>query len=115
MNRKLRNCYLPEQIPNASLYYVTTVVSNFTPLVYGHTPESIMPILKSYVVEPEDAPAEEAESQDELGVPNTGEMGGAEKLKPDGKTAEAVNIMAVVVTLFTALVIVMAGAIKLRR
>ena len=100
---------------NASLYYITTVVSNFTPLVYGHTPESIMPILKSYVVEPEDDPAEEAESLDELGVPNTGEMGGAEGLKPDSKTAEAVNTMAVVVTLFTALVIVMVGAIKLRR
>ena len=99
---------------NASLYYITTVVSNFTPLVYGHTPESIRPILKSYVVELEDDPAEEAESLDELGVPNTGEMGSTEELEPDSKATGAMNI-GVAVILFTALTIAAVGAIKLRR
>ena len=99
---------------NASLYYITTVVSNFTSLVYGHTPESIMPILKSYAVEPEDAPAEEAEGLDELGVPNTGEMGSTEGLEPDSKATEAMNI-GVAVILFTVLTIAAVGAIKLRR
>ena len=89
----------------------------FVPLIYVSVFVPVPYCLDDcgYVVEPEDAPAGEAESQDELGVPNTGEMGGAEELKPDGKTAEAVNTMAVVVTLFTALAIVMVGAIKLRR
>ena len=89
-------------------------MSNFTPLVYGHTPESIMPILKSYVVEPEDDSTEEAESLDELGVPNTGKMGSTEGLEPDSKATGAMNI-GVAVILFTALTIMAVGAIKLRR
>lgn len=47
---------------NASLYYGYTLVSNFNVLVYGHTPENIMPILKDAI---------EAES-DSIDVPNTG-------------------------------------------
>ena len=34
---------------NASLYFGYTLVSNFNALVYGHTPESIMPILKDAI------------------------------------------------------------------
>ena len=36
---------------NTSLYYATSLVSNATNLVYGHIPESIMPILKSLIPE----------------------------------------------------------------
>ena len=36
---------------NVSLYYATTLVSNAENLVYGHIPESIMPILKSLISE----------------------------------------------------------------
>ena len=50
---------------NTSLYYGATLVSNTMNLVYGHIPESIMPILKSLI--PEDSNEENTP-----GVPNTG-------------------------------------------
>ena len=34
---------------NASLYFGYTLVSNFNTLVYAHTPESIMPLLKEAI------------------------------------------------------------------
>jgi len=46
---------------NTSLYFGYTLVSNFNALVYAHTPESIMPLLKDAIV-PEPI----------LKVPNTG-------------------------------------------
>lgn len=52
---------------NYSLYYTYSLASNFVNLVYGHIPESIMPILKSLIViddEPEeDKPEEKGEEE----------------------------------------------------
>ena len=48
---------------NYSLYYTYTLVSNAESLVIGHIPESIMPILKSLIVDDEPT-----------GVPNSGFM-----------------------------------------
>ena len=48
-----------------SLYYTYTLVSNAENLVIGHIPESIMPILKSLIPEPDEA-------EEDIKVPNTG-------------------------------------------
>ena len=48
-----------------SLYYTYTLVSNAENLVIGHIPESIMPILKSLIPEPD-------ETKKDIKVPNTG-------------------------------------------
>ena len=52
---------------NYSLYYTYSLASNFKNLVYGHIPESIMPILKSLIViddEPEEDKPEEKEEEE---------------------------------------------------
>ena len=58
---------------NYSLYYTYSLVSNIKDLVIGHIPESMMPILKSLIVEDEEEVVVEEES--ELKVPNTGREG----------------------------------------
>ena len=60
-----------------SLYYTYTLVNNAKSLVIGHIPESIMPILKSLIPEPdpddEDAPVvPDTDDEKDIPVPNTG-------------------------------------------
>lgn len=60
-----------------SLYYTYTLVNNAKSLVIGHIPESIMPILKSLIPEPdpddEDAPVvPDTDDEKDVPVPNTG-------------------------------------------
>ena len=51
-----------------SLYYTYTLVNNAENLVIGHIPESIMPILKSLILNPE----EDEEEGEDVKVPNSG-------------------------------------------
>lgn len=53
---------------NHSLYYTYSLASNAEKMVMGHIPESIMPILKSLIVDDEWVP----------GAPNTGQAGNIE-------------------------------------
>ena len=60
-----------------SLYYTYTLVNNAKSLVIGHIPESIMPILKSLIPEPdpddEDTPVVPGtDDEKDIPVPNTG-------------------------------------------
>lgn len=52
---------------NYSLYYTHTLIDNAENLVIGHIPESIMPILKSLIPEPE------TDDDENMPVPNTGD------------------------------------------
>lgn len=55
------NCVIVGE--NYSLFYMYSLAANVRELVMGHIPESLMPILKSLIVEEEEV---------ELKVPNTG-------------------------------------------
>ena len=55
---------------NYTLYYTYSLASNIKDLVIGHIPESMMPILKSLIVEDEEEVV--VEEEPELKVPNTG-------------------------------------------
>lgn len=62
---------------NYSLYYTYSLASNIKDLVIGHIPESMMPILKSLIVEDDGEAVDERDSEEEteLKVPNTGREG----------------------------------------
>ena len=68
---------------NASLYYGYTLVSNFNTLVYAHTPESIMPLLKEAIL-PAPVPK----------VPNTGAL---TEFGSDARVAVELIVMATIV------------------
>ena len=86
---------------NYSLYYTYSLVSNAENLVVGHIPESIMPILKSLIVD--DNNGEESV----LRVPNTGQEGAN---RENGSLAVAVDYSAMII-----MTLVTAGIIWYRR
>ena len=75
---------------NQSLYYLTTLILNAENLVYGHIPESIMPILKSLIPEDSDEGATR--------VPNTGgSFGGGNGVVVEDGTVAIVLVVVVFV------------------
>lgn len=73
---------------NYSLYYTYSLISNAETLVIGHIPESMMPILKSLIVEDEEEWVP--------GVPNTGREGAG---RGDGGLVASVDYGAVIIVL----------------
>lgn len=98
---------------NMSLYYTLTLVNNAWNLVYGHIPESIMPILKSLVpddpddpVTPSDDPTSDDDSDENLSVPDTGAAPRQSEEKSDSAPGVVVEILvptaAAVIIIWTA-------------
>jgi hypothetical protein len=88
---------------NYTLYYTYSLASNIKDLVIGHIPESMMPILKSLIVEDEEETVDEeivdeggSEEELELKVPNTGRAGAG---RGDGGLVASVDYGAVIIVL----------------
>lgn len=74
---------------NYSLYYTYTLISNAEPLVIGHIPESIMPILKS-LIPVDEIPEDEGGEATTDGSGNASEAKGA-RIVPVPNTGDSIN------------------------